>query len=73
MDEEKLSDIVTGVLFDFAGFLTTGKEEIVLSKEHDATPAIRAIIAFFNSREVFLSNSPNFEWHSYCKKIVRHD
>ena len=68
MSEEKLNHIVTGVLFDFMGFLTTRKERIVLSSSDDASPAVGAIKDFLFKRDV-ADADPLFKWMDRCDHI----
>ena len=68
MSQEKLNHVVTGVLFDFMGFLTTRKEQIVLSSADDANPAVEAIKEFLLKRNV-KDADPLFQWEDRCNKI----
>lgn len=68
MSQEKLNHIVTGVLNDFMGFLTSRKERIVLSASDDASPAVKAIEEFLSKRNVEYVD-PLFHWESRCSKI----
>lgn len=68
MSEEKLNHIVTGVLFDFMGFLTTRKEQIVLSSSDNASPAVEAITDFLFKRDV-ADADPSFQWMDRCDHI----
>lgn len=68
MSEEKLNHIVTGVLFDFMGFLTTRKERLVLSSVDDSAPAAEAVEEFLLKRNVEDAD-PLFQWPDRCNKI----
>jgi len=67
--DEKINSIVTGVLFDFMGWLTTRKEKLVLSSSDDLSPAVSAIQEFLVLREIE-DYKPNFEWVDGCVRKV---
>ena len=66
MSIEKLDHIVSGAIFDFAGFLTTRDERITLSATDDATPAADAVKAFLTLRGVDQECQPFFRWPARC-------
>ena len=68
MSQEKLNHIVTGVLFDFMGFLTTRKEQIVLSSSDDASPAVEAIKEFLYEKNIEDAD-PLEQWEGRCEKM----
>jgi len=68
MSQEKLNHVVTGVLYDFMGFLTTRKERIVLSSSDDASPAVETIKEFLLERNIE-DVDPLFQWEDLCSKI----
>ena len=68
MSQEKLNHIVTGVLFDFMGFLTTRKEQIVLSSSDDAGPAVEAIKEFLYEKNIEDAD-PLEQWEGRCEKM----
>jgi len=57
-----MKDIISGVLFDFCGFLTTRDKSITFSSHHNAAPAVEAIEKFMKKRNVELV-TPNFDWY----------
>lgn len=69
MSPESLNHIVTGVLNDFMGYLTTRKEQIVLSSSDDAAPAVEAIKNFLHKKNVEYAE-PNFQWEGRCSKEI---
>lgn len=68
MSQEKLNHVVTGVLFDFMGFLTTRKEQIVLSSADDASPAVEAIKEFLYEKNIEDAD-PLDQWEDRCEKM----
>lgn len=68
MSQEKLNHVVTGVLFDFMGFLTTRKEQIVLSSADDASPAVEAIKEFLYEKNIEDAD-PLEQWEDRCEKM----
>lgn len=68
MSQEKLNHVVTGVLFDFIGFLTSRKERIVLSSSDDAVPAVEALRAFLYEKNIEDAD-PLDQWEDRCSKI----
>ena len=68
MSQEKLNHVVTGVLFDFMGFLTTRKEQIVLSSSDDASPAVEAIKEFLYEKNIEDAD-PLEQWEGRCEKM----
>jgi hypothetical protein len=52
MSKELLDRIVSGVLFDFMGWLTSRDEKLILSATDDAAPAVAAISEFLEMRGV---------------------
>ncbi|HAX23093.1 MAG TPA: hypothetical protein DCY64_22755 [Hydrogenophaga sp.] len=54
--------VVSGALFDFLGFLTSQKDQIVFSASDDAAPAVDAIRAFSAKRGLCLDNAKVREW-----------
>jgi hypothetical protein len=52
MSQESLDHVVSGVLFDFAGFLTTRKEKLICSSSSNAAPMVEALKEFMNLRGV---------------------
>lgn len=68
MSQEKLNHVVTGVLYDFMGYLTTREEQIVLSSHDDASPAVTTIEDFLLKRNVDYAD-PLHQWEDRCTKI----
>ena len=68
MSQEKLNHIVTGVLFDFMGFLTTRKEQIVLSSTDAAGPEVEAIKEFLYEKNIEDAD-PLDRWEDRCEKM----
>ena len=68
MSQEKLNHVVTGVLFDFMGCLTSRKERIVLSASDDASPVGDAIRDFLLKRKIEDAD-PLFQWEGRCSRI----
>ena len=68
MSQESLNHVVTGVLFDFMGFLTTRKEQIVLSSSDDASPAVEAIKDFLYEKNIEDAD-PLEQWEGRCEKM----
>lgn len=69
MSIESLDHIVSGAIFDFAGFLTTRSERITLSAADNAGPAADAVKAFLTLRGVDQSCEPFFQWPSRCSAV----
>ena len=65
--DRKMNELVTGVLFDFMGFLTTKKKSITLSSSHNATPGVDAIQEFLAKRQI-TDSDPDFEWPQKCQR-----
>ena len=70
MSQEKLNHVVTGVLYDFMGFLTTRKEQIVLPLTDAAGPvvAVKAIKDFLYERNIEDAD-PLEQWEGRCEKM----
>lgn len=68
MSQESLNHVVTGVLFDFIGFLTTREERIVLSAADDASPAVKAIEDFLYEKNIEDAD-PLYRWEVRCEKM----
>lgn len=66
MSIERLDHIVSGVIFDFAGYLTTRDERITLSATDNASPAADAVKAFLTMRGVDQTCEPFFQWPERC-------
>lgn len=67
MDDVDVDAIVSGVLFDFMGFLTTRKQRLILSSADDAAPAVDAIRDFAVKSNIDLAD-PEWEWAGFCTK-----
>jgi hypothetical protein len=67
MSIESLDHIVSGAIYDFAGFLTTRDERITLSATDDAAPAADAVKAFLTLRGVDQACDPFFQWPARCR------
>lgn len=72
MPQENLNHVVFGVLYDFMGFLTTRKKQIVLSSSDYSYPAVEAIQEFIKERQIE-NAEPLFQWEDRCKKIDNDD
>ena len=68
MSQEKLNHIVIGVLYDFMGFLTTRKEQIVLSSANAAGPEVEAIKEFLYEKNIEDAD-PLDRWEDRCEKM----
>ena len=66
MSLESLDHIVSGVLFDFAGFLTSREERITLSSSDLASPAADAVSEFMRLRGVNEECPPFMQWYARC-------
>ena len=66
MSIERLDHIVSGVLFDFGGFLTTRKERLIASSTDNAAPMADAVGAFLTLRGVDQTCAPFFQWSARC-------
>lgn len=66
MSLERLDHIVSGVLFDFAGFLTARKERATLSSADNAAPAADAVSEFMKLRGVDEDAAPFMNWNLRC-------
>ena len=69
MSIESLDHIVSGAIFDFAGFLTMRSERITLSVADNAGPAVDAVKAFLTLRGVDQSCEPFLQWPSRCSAV----
>jgi hypothetical protein len=69
MSIESLDHIVSGAIYDFAGFLTTRSERITMSASDNAAPAADAVKAFLTLRGVDQSCEPFFQWPSRCSAV----
>lgn len=69
MSQENLNHVIEGVLNDFAGYLTSRKERLVLSSSDDAAPMVGVISDFLRSRNICRSE-PSFQWRDRCETIV---
>ena len=69
MSIESLDHIVSGAIFDFAGFLTTRSERITLSAADDAVPAADAVKEFLSLRGVDKNCEPFLQWPSRCSAV----
>lgn len=70
MDDIDVDAIVSGVLFDFMGFLTTRKQRLVLSAADDAAPAVEAIKEFVGKNDIELAD-PEWLWAGFCAKKLK--
>ena len=69
MSLEKLDNIVSGVLYDFVGWLTTRPERLALSSSDDAAPAADAVAKFLELRGVDQSCGPMTKyWPARCSQ-----
>ena len=66
MSLEQLDHIVSGVLFDFGGYLTTRDERLIASAKDNAAPMVDAISAFIKLRGVDCDCEPFFQWPARC-------
>jgi hypothetical protein len=57
---------VTGVIYDFAGFLTTLKESVQVGSKHNVYSIVRAITEWSDERGINTSKS-NSEWRKLLK------
>lgn len=57
--------IVSGVMFDLMGYLTTRNERLVLSAHDDAAPAVQVLEEFAAKRRISLVE-PDWGWHGHC-------
>ena len=69
MSIESLDHIVSGAIFDFAGFLTTRDQRITLSSTDDAAPAADAVKEFLSLRGVDPNCEPFFQWPYRCSVV----
>jgi hypothetical protein len=69
MSIESLDHIVSGAIYDFAGYLTTRDERITLSATDDASPAADAVKAFLTLRGVDQNCQPYFQWPARCSAV----
>lgn len=67
MSHESLDNVVSGVLFDFAGFLTSRKEKITCSTKHNVVPMVECIKEFMVLRKVNQEYEPMTNWPILCK------
>ena len=56
--------VIAGALFDFMGWLTTRKEQLVLSSVDNASPAADAIKAFAKMRGLSLDDARVQDWQN---------
>ena len=66
MSLESLDHIVSGVLFDFAAFLTSREERITLSSSDSAIPAADVVSEFMKLRGVSEECPPFLQWNARC-------
>jgi hypothetical protein len=66
MSIESLDHIVSGAIYDFAGFLTTRDERVTFSATDNAAPAADAVKAFLTLRGVDQNCEPFFQWPARC-------
>jgi hypothetical protein len=69
MSIESLDHIVSGAIFDFAGFLTTRPERVTASSTDNAAPMADAVKAFLTLRGVDQNCEPFFQWPSRCSAV----
>jgi hypothetical protein len=62
MDKDKLDSIVSGVLFDFMGWLTTREDKLILSSSSDASPAVKVIDEFMTMRGINKNCEPMIKY-----------
>lgn len=64
---ERLDHIVSGVLYDFAGFLTTRPQRLVVSASDDASPMVELLREFMQLRGIDVRCEPMIEqWPARC-------
>ena len=57
--------VIVGALFDFMGWLTTRKDQLVLSSVDNASPAADAIKVFAEMRGLSLDDARVQDWQNY--------
>ncbi len=70
MSTEQLDAIVSGVIYDFAGFLTTREERIIASATDNSQPMADAVKEFLTMRKVDQNCNPVFDWELRCSATV---
>ena len=73
MIKERLDHIASGVIYDFAGWLTCRDKQITLSAVDAASPAAEAVKEFLTLRGVDQDCDPFFQWHMRCGEAVEPD
>ena len=66
MSIEKLDHIVSGAIFDFAGYLTTRKQRLVISAADNAAPMADAVRDFLGLRDVAAGKPPWWKRSTSC-------
>ena len=70
MSKELLDHVVSGAIYDFAGFLTTRDKEITLSSHHNAAKIVPLIKEFFTLRGVDQTCEPMIGgWQNRCSLL----
>lgn len=59
--------IAAGVIYDFAAWLTTRPEELVLSSTADVAPVAAAVREFLTMRGVASNCEPTHDWHTHSQ------
>jgi len=64
MDKIERDSLVSGVLFDFMGWLTTRKDVLCLGSEQECSPAANVIEEFCKMRNVSMSDANVENWEN---------
>lgn len=59
-----MNEIIAGALFDFAAYLTTRNETLVLGSGHDAAPIVQALEEWAEDREFDLTDADVTHWQT---------
>ena len=55
--------IITGILFDFMGWLTSREERLTLSSVDDSAPAADAVVEFCDMKGISLDDAAVMNWN----------
>ena len=65
MSREEFEAIVSGALYDFAGYLTTMDEAYTVGAAHDASRMATEVKGFLEKRDISLADANVMTWHQY--------
>lgn len=72
MSQEKLNNVVTGILYDFIQFLTLRKDNTIMETQYEFLEKRRDVLDFLVEKNVIFA-TPTFQWIYKCDRINKVD